>query len=158
MATAKFHQGRRVTSVPSEPEISWNFRPRIEPGEYPAFSRSSRIYRDPQFNRWVCAVQFDVLNDSLTAVLARLTWFLNLGSREKPCAGRRGNYWAAWVKANNGPPQRKDRISPRAFEGRQALVQVKDTAKNHQQVVIGKEDSYSIISDIVRWETGGQLQ
>jgi len=77
----------------SEPEITWTHTPRIEPGEYPGYSRSAKVYRDGDFKRWVCAVQFDVLTDDLTGVRARLTWFLNLGDGEKPHAGRRGHYW-----------------------------------------------------------------
>src|SRR5437016_2152880 len=109
------------------PEISWVFAPRIEPGEYHAYSRSARVYRDGEFKRWVCAVQFDVLDDSLVNTSARLTWYLNLGSSAKPYAGRRGNFWTAWVEANGGPPKRKDRLTLRVFEGRQAIVRVEDT-------------------------------
>jgi len=57
------------------PEISWTFTPRIDPGQYPAISRSAKVYRDGQFKRWVCAVPFDVLDSSLTQVIARLTWY-----------------------------------------------------------------------------------
>ena len=137
----------------AEPEISWAFIPRIQPGEYRAFSRSAAIYRDRQFKRWVCAVQFSILNDSLMPeVMARLTWYLNLGTREKPHAGRRGNFWTAWVEANGGPPKRNDRLSPRAFEGRYAIVRVDDTTKTHDQNVVTAQESYSVIRNVVRWE------
>jgi hypothetical protein len=136
----------------SEPEISWAFVPRIQPGDYPNFSRSATIYWDRQFKRWVCAVQFSILNDSLTEAVARLTWYLNLGPREKPHAGRRGNFWAAWVKANGGPPKRNDRLSPRAFERRNAIVRVEDTTKNHRQnFVAEREECYSVIRHVVEW-------
>lgn len=141
----------------AEPEISWVFIPRIEPGEYPAFSRLSKIYRDRQFKRWVCAVHFDVLDASLTQVIAQLIWYLNLGSGDKPRAGRRGNFWPSWVKANGGPPKRRDRLSPSVFERRQAIVKVDDTRKNHQSVAIPAPESYSVIRDVVRWETGGPI-
>jgi hypothetical protein len=135
-----------------EPEISWVFIPRIEPGEYPAFSRSASVYRDRQFKRWVCAVQFSIWNDSLTEVAARLTWYLNLGTREKAHVGRRGNYWSAWVQANGGPPKRNDRLSPRVFEQRNAIVRVADTTKTHQQNAITAQQRYSVIRNVVRWD------
>jgi hypothetical protein len=141
-----------------QPEVSWAYIPRIQPGDYPAFSRSSAIYRDRQFKRWVCAIQFDVLSNSLVDVVGRLTWYLNLGTGEKPHAGRRGNYWAAWVRANGGPPRRRDRLSPHVFEGRCASVKVGDTTKNHRQDYVGAEEAYSVIRSVVRWETGGPPQ
>ena len=137
------------------PEISWTYVPRIEPGEYPAFSRFSKIYRDKQFKRWVCAIQFDVLNDSLLETVARLTWYLNMGGGDKPRVGLRGNYWPAWVKANGGRPKRNDRLSPRIFERRHAVVLVGDTAKTHHQQPTDKQTCYSVIRDVIRWEEIG---
>jgi|HubBroStandDraft_4_1064222.scaffolds.fasta_scaffold14107_3 hypothetical protein len=78
--------------------------------------------RQGDLSRWVCAVQFDILDASLTRVLAHATWYLNLGSGEKPRAGRRGGYWAAWVRANNGMPNRNDHLSPSVFVKRYAAL------------------------------------
>ena len=139
----------------AEPEIAWHYCDRMQPGEYPAFSRSAKVYRDRQFKRWICAVQFDILDTSLTKALARLTWYLNLGSGEKARAGRRGRYWSAWVEANNGQPKRTDRLSPSVFVRRHAIVSVEDTTKDHRQIAIKAEERYSVVRDVVRWETGG---
>jgi hypothetical protein len=138
-----------------EPEITWTHIPRIEPGDYPAYSRSARIVQDSYFKRWYCAVQFDVLSDSLGEVVAELTLFLNMGDADKPRAGRRGNYWQAWTTANGGPPQRKDRLSPRVFTRRYARVSVGDTTKNFKQELIAENMVYSVVRHIVRWESGG---
>ena len=138
----------------TEPEISWDYTPRLEPGEYPAIARSSSIYWDKQFKRWVCAVQFEILDDSRTQLIARLTWYLNMGTREKPRAGKRGRYWAAWVKANGGSPKRGDRLTFRSVEGRAAIVKVEDTAKTHDQRTICAQQSYSVVRDVLRWESG----
>ena len=146
---------KRPKHHPREPEIAWAFVPRIAPGDHPAISRGASVYRDRQFKRWVCAVQFDILSSSLMEVTARLTWFLNLGPREKPKAGRRTNYWAAWVKANGGPPKRRDRLSARVFEGRHAIVLVEDTRKTHGRAFIGAEESYSVVREVIEWRTGG---
>jgi hypothetical protein len=139
----------------AQPEISWTFVPRLEPGDYPAYSRSAAVYRDRQFKRWVCAVQFNIMSSSLLDVIARLTWYLNLGAWEKPHAGRRGNYWAAWVRANGGPPKRNDRLSPRVFEGRYSLVRVADTTKTHCEGTGNPQESYSVIRNVTRRESGG---
>jgi hypothetical protein len=138
-----------------EPEVSWQFVPRIEPGEYHAFSRSSAIYWDRQYKRWVCAVQFDILDGALIETVARLTWYLNMGNRDKPRAGRRSNYWAAWVNANDGPPKRNDRLSPRVFERRYALVRVGNTGKNYRQEPTDEQSCYSVVKDVIRWEKIG---
>jgi hypothetical protein len=137
-----------------EPEIEWKYQPRIAPGEYPGYTRTASIYRDGQFKRWVCAVQVDVLRSDLTTLLARLTWFLNLGKGEKPHATRRKNYWLEWVRANNAPPTRKDRLSPNVFTKRYASVVVADTTKTFKQASVTAEGAYSVIRGVVRWESG----
>jgi hypothetical protein len=145
----------RLALVEGGPEITWTHAARIEPGEYHGYCRSAKVYRDRQFKRWVCAVQFDVMDDSLLNVIARLTWYLNLGSKEKPHAGRRTNYWSAWVKANGGAPRRHDRLSPRVFEARYAVVKVEDTGKTHRQIAVTTAECYSVIRGVVEWQTGG---
>jgi len=132
--------------------------PRIEPGEYPAFSRLAKVYFDHHYKRWVCAVQFNILSDSLIDVVAELTWYLNMGNRERPHAGRRGKYWPAWVKANDGPPKRRDRLSPRIFERRYAVVEIGDTCKNYRQESTNEESCYSVVKDVVRWEIIGTVR
>jgi hypothetical protein len=138
----------------AEPEVEFRYVPRLEPGTYRAYCRSAKIYRDRVFQRWVCAVQFDVLAENSDEVVGRVTWFLNLGNRDKPYASRRSRYWAAWVKANGAPPQRRDRLSTRAFSGRMALVELGDTTKNTKQKPVAGPDSYSVVRDVKEWQTG----
>jgi hypothetical protein len=137
----------------AEPEICWRYCERIEPGEYRAHSRSASTYVDGLFQRWVCSVQFDILTNSLLDVVARLTWYLNLGSRDRPHAGRRGKFWRAWVIANAGVPKRRDRLSPRVFVGRFARVLVEDTQHDFKGIS-EPENAYSVVRDVLRWETG----
>jgi hypothetical protein len=59
------------------------------------------------------------------------------------------------MKANGGPPKRRDRISGRIFVGRYAVVKVEDTAKNHKQIAVTGDECYSVIRDVVEWQTGG---
>jgi hypothetical protein len=149
------HQRGSQPGKTVETEITWRHVDRIAPGEYRAYSRSAAVYRDPGFRRWVCAVQFDVL-DSAGGTIARLTWYLNLGTRGKPHVGRRSNYWIAWVKAHAREPKRTDRLSPTVFEKRYAEVRVRDTAKDHRQVAVKQNEGYSVVGDVLNWETGGR--
>ena len=138
----------------AEPEIAWTYTPRIPPGDYPGYTRSASIYRDGQFKRWVCAVQVDVLSADLGYVIARLTWFLNLGDGDKPKATRRANYWAEWIRANGAAPPRKDRLSPKAFTMRYGLFAVENTTRTFNKSEVSQETAYSVIRRVVRWETG----
>lgn len=136
-------------------EIDFHYVPRIPAGKYPAYCREAKVYRDRQFRRWVFVAQFDILDGSLINTLAQLSWYLNLGSGERPRAGRRSRFWSEWVQANGGPPRRKDRMSPRVFEGRQATVIVTDTTKTHNSGTVNAEESYSVVRTVVEWRTGG---
>jgi len=157
MKNASDHPSIAAAKRRVEPEITWKFAPRLEPGEHPAFCRSAKVYWDGHFKRWVCAVQFDVLSDDMHEVLGRVTWFMNMGSnRDKPNATRRSNYWSAWVLANGGPPSRKDRISTRIFVRRYARIVVGYTAKTFKQLAVTDESGYSVVRSVVRWETGGR--
>lgn len=138
----------------SEPEITFTVQPRVEPGRYVGYCRSASSYFDKQFRRWVCAVQFDVFDDLEINILARLTWYLNLGSKKGPRASRRGKFMPAWTRANGTPPKRHDRISLKVFEQRYAVVLVGDTQKAHNSGSIDPDLSYSIIRDVVEWRTG----
>jgi hypothetical protein len=90
--------------------------------------------------------------------VARVTWFLNLGTGKKPHAGRRGKYWAAWIRANGGPPKRGDRLSPTVFAGRRAIVRVEDTSKTHDRSQVESEEAYSVVRNVIEWQTGGRAQ
>ena len=139
----------------AEPKISWNKRDHLEPGIYPAFSQHAKIYRDPMFARWTCAVGFAITDDSLTNTIARLSWFLNLGKGETPHAGRRSNFWRAFILANGGHlPGRADRMSPRIFEHRQCTVEVVAVGRDFSGMTSG-ETIYSKVTRVIAWNTGG---
>ena len=140
---------------PAEHEISFRYVPSIPAGEYPAYCREAKIYQDRQFRRWVFVAQFDILDSSLINTIAELSWYLNLGSGKQPKAGRRGNFWSAWVQANGGPPKRNDRMSPRVFERRHAVVVVTDTTKTHNSGTVCADESYSVVRCVREWRTGG---
>jgi hypothetical protein len=155
MADLSQHASVREAKRRADPEIAWRFVPRIEPGIYRAYCRSATVYRDGHFKRWLCAAQFDVLSEDLDSTLARLTMFLNLGSKEKPDVSRRRRYWSLWIQANGGrPPVRGDRLSPRIFTKRMAIVEVSDTTKNVRQEPVTVTNCYSVVRNVIEWQTG----
>jgi hypothetical protein len=149
------HPSVRAAKRRVDPEVEWRHVARLEPGVYKAYCRKAKIYLDGGFKRWVCGVQFDVLNDS-QETRAPLTWFMNLGSGDKPRVTRRSKYWSAWIAANGGTPKRQDRMSSRVFERRYATVVVSDTTRDSRQELTAKELAYSVIRDVESWDTGGQ--
>ena len=157
MAKSQKHRKDEDRRERLEPNVEWRYVPRLTPGEYPAYCRTAKIYRDSVFKRWVCAIQFDVLNDSQETI-GRLTWFINLGSGEKPKANRRGNYFVAWQDANGEPPRRQDRMSPRVFTRRYATVVVADTVRDSRTELTEKELAYSVVRSVVHWDTSGPPQ
>ena len=132
----------------AEPAIEWRDYPLIESREYPAYCRCAKQYRDPAFSRWTCLLLWDVLTDDLLTVIASVPCWLCLGERDKPRASRRGKYLKEWVRANGGPPNRGDRLSPRIFARRMARVKVGETDQKKSPV------PYSVVTKIISWETG----
>jgi hypothetical protein len=139
-------KGPPSKSRTGSPTIEWTDYPRIPPGEYSAFCAWAKKYYDRAFNRWTCLLRFDVLNKNQVDVLARIPMWLPLGKGEKPKASRRGKYLKEWATANEEPPARGDRLSPRIFVGRIACVEVGHTEKGPVP--------YSVVKKILRWETG----
>jgi len=43
-------------------EISFDFRDHMPPGKYKGFCRKTSVHRDKQYKRWLCLLQFDVLD------------------------------------------------------------------------------------------------
>ena len=144
--------------VPRDPDRSglsrWSCRcsgkitTELRRGVYPAYVRSARTYRDPQYKRWTCLLRFDVLNETLTRTIAHVPFWLNLGDYDRPNASRRGRYFAEWCHANGGPPRRRDRLSDRVFCRRMTSVEVGDT--------LGPAP-YSVVRRILVWENRSVL-
>lgn len=119
--------------------------PRITPGVYPAYCKWGKQYRDPGFRRWTCLLLWDVLTEDLLRVIACVPQWLPLGNRDKARASRRGKYLPEWIRANGGPPARRDRLSTDVFVHRMARVEVGDTEGLAP---------YSVVRRIIEWETG----
>ena len=129
----------------AEPGIEWQDYPQIKPGLYVAYCFWAKSYRDRAFHRWTCMLRFKVLSENLLDVIATVPMWLSLGGNETPRAPRRGKFWAEWVRANGGRPERVDRLSPQVFVHRMARVEIADTAG---------DAPYSVVRKIVEWQTG----
>lgn len=127
-----------------EPRIEFADYPRIARGLYTGQCRRVRTYRDPQYKRWNVLLVWDVYDASFNCIASIPMW-LNLGSGEKPRAGRRSRYFPMWCRANDGPPCRRDRLSPKVFQSRMAQIEIRDTKG---------EFPYSVVNEIVRYDTG----
>jgi hypothetical protein len=127
------------------PDIEWKEYPRIDPGEYRAYCKWGRHYRDPGFSRWTCLLRWDALTEDLGRVLACVPQWFALGRGIKPQASRRGKYLPEWIRANGGPPTRKDRVSPNVFLRRLARIEIRDSKG---------PAPYSVVHRIIEWETG----
>ncbi len=125
--------------------IEWKEYPRIAPGEYRAYCKWGKLYRDPGFHGWRCLLRWDVLTDDLLRLVACVPLWWALGDGDKPHASRRGKYLPEWIRANSGPPTRGDRLSPRVFVHRYARVEIGDTEG---------PAPYSVVRKIIEWETG----
>jgi hypothetical protein len=132
-------------SVTGTDAIEWKDYPRIVPGEYRAYCKWGKHYRDPGFSRWTCLLRWDALTTDLVCVLACVPQWFALGARAKPQASRRGKYLPEWIRANGGPPARKDRLSPNVFLRRLARVEIRDSKG---------PAPYSVVHRIIEWETG----
>ena len=79
--------------------------------------------------------------------------FLNLGTAEKPEAGRGSKYWRAWVIANGDMPKKRQVLSVRVFVGKVFLARIGDVEKNMHGTEHSEPERYSVVQEILsrRW-------
>lgn len=136
----------------AEPEITHDGYERIAPGEYRAYCRAARIYRDPGFKKWICLLRWEVLDPAGIRIVARIPQWLYIGRR--PHASRRTQFWREWCHAHGGPPSRKDRMSAAVFQKRIARVTVADSLPPAKSSPPSSHSPYSVVRRIREWETG----
>jgi hypothetical protein len=138
--------GRRTATGNADLAIEFAHYPLVPPGTYSAYCAWTHQYFDRGFRRWTCLLLFDLFHANGVDVIARVPMWLSLGPGQKARASRRGKYLAEWVKARGGPPARGDRLSPRVFAHRMALVEVRGTMKGPAP--------YSVVRTVLQWLTG----
>jgi hypothetical protein len=129
-----------------EPAVAWVDYPRIEPGVYDAYCKRAHWYWEPGFKRWTCILRFDVFSEGLQSSPQTIPIWFNGGPGDHPRAGRRSRYFAEWLRAKGGPPERQDRLSPRVFIRRMAKVKIGDTRSGGAP--------YTVVKQILEWTTG----
>src|SRR5262249_24937262 len=132
---------------PNEPEpvCTDHMYPRYRPGNYEARCIAARTYRDPQFQRWICRLEFRLVPDGQTVFA-----FLNLGHGEKPYVGRPSEYRRAWILANGDVPRRRQAMSHRVCQDKIFLVRIGDTTKRFDGREHPEAEIYSKVREILK--------
>jgi hypothetical protein len=76
--------------------------------------------------------------------------FLKLGSKEKPHAGRRSEYWRVWVEANGFQPKKRQTLSARVFKGKVFEVRLADVTRRFDGRDHPRGAVYTVVREIVR--------
>ena len=119
--------------------------PRLEPGEYSARCVEARVYWEKRFRRWTCRIKYRIIPEG-----PHVYGFFNLGSGEEPHAGRGSEYRRAWIEANGGAPQRRQRLGHSVFRDKIFLIKVGDVSRNHDGRAHHQADVYSTVKEIVK--------
>src|SRR5262249_59375937 len=109
-----------------DPVCDENPYPRYQPGVYDVRCYGAEEYRDPRFRCWKCRLDCHFLTDSGT-----VPGFLNLGTGDKPQAGRGSEYRRVWVMANGAQPKKRQLLSRRVFVDKIFRVRIADTERRH---------------------------
>jgi hypothetical protein len=119
--------------------------PRYPEGVYEAECVKVVIYRDPQFRAWKACLHFSFLGTG-----EEVCGFYHLGSKSKPHAGRRSEYYRAWIIANGEPPRKRQRLAVRVFRRKVFEVRVSDVTRRHDGRTHPKAMVYSTVREILR--------
>lgn len=148
-AVTRIDTPRFRNKVPQTVEVE--IRDRINPGIYSGYIKTARNYYDAQFQRYVCHLTIEILDDSMNHVATVPLWWA-LGSGNSPKVGRRSFYWKEWLRAG-GNPSSKDTLDNSIFTGRYVKVQVEDSVPKKADA-FAEYISFSKATKIVYWETG----
>lgn len=114
MRTIDISQEQRVVPTRKERESDWPLAPPSESdlpaGKYIAAKIGHR--RGTWFKQEKIELIFKIVEPAQFAGIA-VSLFATLDKRISPA----WKYYALWVKANGGPPERNSRMSPSVFEG-----------------------------------------
>jgi hypothetical protein len=149
----KSNQPASAKSEAMEPEIicaddpaPW---PRYKPGMYDLRCTGYEFVRVRMYgNSWKLRLHFRFMDMEHTG---RVCKFFHMGNESKPKAGRKSEYFRAWILANGGRlPRKGAALSPRKFTGHvfkcviQDVRRTLDPGVNH-----GEEGIYSTVAKIV---------
>jgi hypothetical protein len=135
----------RTNRGPPEPICDAEPYPRYAPGVYEVRCIRARVYKDPQFKCWKCLLEFQFLDCE-----AKVAGFFHMGKGEKPTAGRRSRYYAAWIEAYGEKPKKRQVMSSRVFEGKIFKVRIWDTTKRHDRGEHSEAAIYSTVKEVLK--------
>jgi len=104
----------------------------------------AKLYRDPRFRCWKCRLDCQFLTEPDT-----VSGFLNLGTDDKPHAGRGSEYRRVWVMANDAQPKKRQVLSTRIFVGKVFRVRIADTERRHDGREHLETERYSTIKEFL---------
>jgi len=119
--------------------------PRLTPAEYSARCVDAKVYWEKRFRRWTCRLKYWILPEG-----PHVYGLFNLGSGDKPRAGRGSEYRRAWIEANGDAPQRPRKLGHSVFRGKIFLVRVDDVNRRHDGRTHHQTDIYSTVKEIVK--------
>jgi hypothetical protein len=118
--------------------------PRYEPATYDVRCIGAEVYRDPRFRCWKCRLECQFLTER-----AVVSGFLNLGTGDKPNAGRGSEYRRVWIMANAAQPKKRQVLSARVFEGKFFRVRIGDTERRYDGREHLEAERYSTIKEFL---------
>jgi hypothetical protein len=117
---------------PGEPELICAEEPapweRYKPGSYDLRCTSYKYERVRMYgNSWKLRLMFQFMDMEHPRRIAK---FFHMGCKAKPEAGRKSEYFRAWIVANGGVlPRKGTSFSPRKFVGRVFRCEVRDVTR-----------------------------
>lgn len=148
---ARIDAPRFNNKVPQTVQVE--VRDRIKPGIYTGYVKSARNYFDYIFQRNVCHLTIEIVDESMNRIATVPLWWA-LGSGKTPKVGRRSRYWKAWIIAG-GNPSSKDTLDISIFVNRYVKVSVEDSVPKKADDYAGYVP-FSKATEIVSWETGSE--
>jgi hypothetical protein len=145
--------GSKAEREATEPELICDEDPapwkRYKPGEYELRCTSYEFVRVKMFGlQWKLRLMFRFMDMETRGRIAK---FFHMGNGAKPKAGRKSEYFRAWVIANDGRLPRKGcPMSPRAFAGHVFRAEVRDVTRTMDpKINHSPEAVYSVVDKIL---------
>ena len=118
--------------------------PRHEPGVYEVRCYHTAQYRSKAFRRWVCRLDCQLIWEP-----GEVCGFFNLGSGDKPHAGRKSLYWRVWVMASGAQPRKRQVLTRAVFVDKIFRVRIGDVTERYDQTEASEAERYSTIEEFI---------
>ena len=158
VVTTLFLAPDSAADLSSEPVIFADVPPLIRPGRYQAVGDRGRLVPMFGVRKLVVPWSVQVESDDEDNREVKLSRFYNVQAAPVGRAFRVGGhsmYAREWTLITGRRPQRRDRLSPSAFKGVLAVVEVRTVEIDSRQKPLPLEARYSIVARILELKAGG---